>query len=50
VTADLVREVFGMDCQVIGDPETGTPLVVPAGRQARKRSSRPLAGSSVDVG
>jgi iron complex transport system ATP-binding protein len=36
VTADLVKEVFGMDCRVIPDPETGTPLVVPAGRQARR--------------
>jgi iron-siderophore transport system ATP-binding protein len=50
VTADLVREVFGMDCQVIGDPETGTPLVVPASRQARRQSRRPLAGTAADVG
>ncbi|GHH74874.1 ABC transporter [Streptomyces sulfonofaciens] len=33
VTADLVRAVFGLDCQVIDDPETGTPLVVPAARR-----------------
>ncbi|MEU4346623.1 ABC transporter ATP-binding protein [Streptomyces sp. NPDC023838] len=33
VTAELVREVFGVRCQVIDDPETGTPLVVPAARQ-----------------
>jgi len=33
VTADLVREVFGVDCRVIADPETGTPLVVPAARR-----------------
>jgi iron-siderophore transport system ATP-binding protein len=50
VTADLVREVFGMDCQVIGDPETGTPLVVPAARRTRRSSSRSLAGTSADVG
>lgn len=31
VTAELVEEVFGLRCQVIDDPETGTPLVVPAG-------------------
>ncbi|MFI6474686.1 ABC transporter ATP-binding protein [Streptomyces sp. NPDC050516] len=30
VTASLVEEVFGVRCQVIPDPETGTPLVVPA--------------------
>jgi iron complex transport system ATP-binding protein len=35
VTAELVHDVFGLDCQVIDDPETGTPLVVPAARRAR---------------
>lgn len=33
--AELVRTVFEVDCQVIPDPETGTPLVVP-----RRRSDR----------
>lgn len=33
VTADLVETVFGMRCRVIDDPETGTPLVVPAARR-----------------
>ncbi|GAB3840892.1 ABC transporter ATP-binding protein [Micromonospora andamanensis] len=32
VTAELVEEVFGLPCRVIEDPETGTPLVVPAAR------------------
>ena len=36
ITADLVEEVFGMPCQVIPDPQTGTPLVVP-GARARRR-------------
>jgi len=40
VTADLVEEVFGMPCRVIDDPETGTPLVVPAAR-ARARIDEP---------
>ncbi|MCE3035458.1 MULTISPECIES: ABC transporter ATP-binding protein [Streptomyces] len=35
VTAELVERVFGLKCQVIEDPETGTPLVVPAARKAR---------------
>lgn len=35
VTAELVEEVFGLRCQVIDDPQTGTPLVVPAARRAR---------------
>ncbi|MCI0382879.1 ABC transporter ATP-binding protein [Streptomyces sp. CNQ085] len=40
VTAELVEEVFGLPCRVIDDPETGTPLVVPA---ARRRARRPQA-------
>ncbi|GAA2447156.1 ABC transporter ATP-binding protein [Streptomyces macrosporus] len=40
VTAELVEEVFGLPCRVIDDPETGTPLVVPA---ARHRAREPLA-------
>ncbi|MCM1976609.1 ABC transporter ATP-binding protein [Streptomyces sp. NPDC002812] len=35
VTAELVERVFGLRCQVIADPETGTPLVIPAARVAR---------------
>ncbi|MEE1943223.1 ABC transporter ATP-binding protein [Streptomyces sp. TRM 70361] len=35
VTAGLVERVFGLRCQVIDDPETGTPLVVPAARRPR---------------
>ncbi|SMF20992.1 ABC transporter ATP-binding protein [Streptomyces sp. Amel2xC10] len=35
VTAELVERVFGLRCQVIEDPETGTPLVVPAARKSR---------------
>jgi iron complex transport system ATP-binding protein len=34
VTAELVHDVFGLRCRVIPDPETGTPLVVPAARAA----------------
>lgn len=34
--AELVRTVFGVDCLVIPDPETGTPLVVPRARPARR--------------
>lgn len=32
VTAELVREVFGVESVVAADPVTGTPLVVPMGR------------------
>jgi iron complex transport system ATP-binding protein len=37
VTAELVREVFGLESLVIEDPETGTPLVVPRARESRGR-------------
>ncbi|WP_020574998.1 ABC transporter ATP-binding protein [Actinopolymorpha alba] len=32
MTAELVERVFDLRCRVIEDPETGTPLVVPAAR------------------
>ncbi|MEV8021039.1 ABC transporter ATP-binding protein [Streptomyces sp. NPDC086554] len=49
VTADLVRDTFGMDCQIIDDPESGTPLVVPAARRGRKKPVK-TAGVGADVG
>lgn len=36
VTAELVHEVFGLRCRVVEDPATGTPLVVPEARHARR--------------
>ncbi|MFJ6135898.1 ABC transporter ATP-binding protein [Kitasatospora sp. NPDC092286] len=36
VTAELVREVFGLDSVVVPDPVTGTPLVVPGSPWAVK--------------
>ncbi|MCF6522334.1 ABC transporter ATP-binding protein [Streptomyces sp. JJ36] len=30
MSAELVEEVFGLPCRIIEDPETGTPLMVPA--------------------
>ncbi|MET7798659.1 ABC transporter ATP-binding protein [Streptomyces decoyicus] len=40
VTAELVERVFGLSCQIIEDPESGTPLVVPAARKPRKGTGR----------
>jgi iron complex transport system ATP-binding protein len=40
VDAELVERVFGLACRVIEDPETGSPLVVPAAR--RTMSAVPL--------
>ncbi|MEU1839620.1 ABC transporter ATP-binding protein [Micromonospora chersina] len=34
VTTQLVEEVFGLPCRIIEDPETGTPLVLPAARRS----------------
>jgi iron complex transport system ATP-binding protein len=36
MTADLVERVFSMPSRVIEDPETGTPMVVPADRRRRR--------------
>ncbi|MEU6848183.1 ABC transporter ATP-binding protein [Streptomyces sp. NPDC046716] len=47
VTADLVEQLFGMKCQVIDDPETGTPLVVPAAR--KNRGKRDAEAAPVQV-
>jgi iron complex transport system ATP-binding protein len=41
MTAELVEDVFGLPCRIIDDPETGTPLMVPA---ARKRPA--MAGNA----
>ncbi|HEX2127600.1 MAG TPA: ABC transporter ATP-binding protein [Solirubrobacterales bacterium] len=35
ITADAVAEVFGLSCEVIDDPVTGGPLIVPVGRRRR---------------
>ncbi|MGJ7441810.1 ABC transporter ATP-binding protein [Aquipuribacter sp. MA13-6] len=36
VTEALVLQVFGLDCRVVPDPVTGTPMVVPVGRRGRR--------------
>ncbi|MCL2732576.1 MAG: ABC transporter ATP-binding protein [Actinomycetia bacterium] len=33
LTAALVERVFGVSCRIIEDPESGTPLVIPAARR-----------------
>ncbi|MGB4778948.1 ABC transporter ATP-binding protein [Microbacterium sp.] len=35
LTADLVADVFGLNCVVVDDPETGTPMIVPRARPRR---------------
>ncbi|EHN11245.1 ABC-type Fe3+-siderophore transport system ATPase component [Patulibacter medicamentivorans] len=46
VDAELVERVFGLRCRVIPDPETGTPLVVPA---ARVRAAPSAAAPAADA-
>lgn len=33
ITEDVVRQVFGLDCRIISDPVTDTPLCIPIGRR-----------------
>ncbi|GAA1591688.1 ABC transporter ATP-binding protein [Kribbella sancticallisti] len=41
VTAEVVEEVFGLACEVITDPLTGTPLVLPRPRRPQASESTP---------
>lgn len=36
VTEAMVRDVFGIDCRIIPDPITGTPLIVRCGRGGKR--------------
>ena len=36
----LVRDVFGIDCRIIPDPITGTPMVIPIGRTHKSAAAR----------
>jgi iron complex transport system ATP-binding protein len=42
VTEKMVNEVFGVNCTIIPDPHSGTPLVVPIGRIKRKHHLPPV--------
>ncbi|MFJ7786386.1 ABC transporter ATP-binding protein [Streptomyces albidoflavus] len=41
VTAGLVREIFGLECVVVPDPVTGSPLVVPGAPWAPRPAPEP---------
>src|SRR5690606_26103537 len=44
VSAELVREVFGIDCRIIHDPDDPAPLIVPrTAHHARRASTSPTA-------
>jgi ABC-type Fe3+-siderophore transport system permease subunit len=44
ITAGIVRDVFGLDCVVIADPVSHTPLVVPIG-VGHRAGDRPTVAS-----
>lgn len=46
LTSEMIREVFDLDCRVIEDPVSGTPLVLPRGRH-RVRVVKPDAVEGV---
>ncbi|MEU3778407.1 ABC transporter ATP-binding protein [Streptomyces sp. NPDC032472] len=46
VTAELVERVFGLSCRIIDDPETGTPLVIPAARKAVRQARGTVTAGS----
>ncbi len=46
VTGELVSGVFNLECRVIEDPVSGTPLVVPVGRHHGAPASAPAQQSS----
>ncbi|MEO3780453.1 ABC transporter ATP-binding protein [Micromonospora sp. B11E3] len=47
VTAELIEHAFDLPCTVMADPETGTPMIVPAARaRSRGRAAEVPLGSS----
>ncbi len=46
VTAERIADVFGLACRVLPDPETGTPMVVPARRGAHTRPGSAAPGTA----
>ncbi|MGW6058345.1 ABC transporter ATP-binding protein [Streptomyces sp. NPDC055189] len=47
VTEELVREVFGLECVVVPDPVTGSPLVVPGAPWAAEPRPHPPSDRKV---
>ncbi|MBI1259733.1 MAG: ATP-binding cassette domain-containing protein [Chloroflexi bacterium] len=41
IDAALVSTVFGIDCHIIPDPVTSTPMVIPIGRTHKRAESQP---------
>ena len=49
LTVENVRAVFGLDCQVIDDPTSGKPLMLPIGRHHLTTPSADLVGRRSDA-
>ena len=49
LTVEHVRAVFGLDCQVIADPTSGKPLMLPIGRHHMTTPSADLVGRRSDA-
>ncbi|WP_019815041.1 ABC transporter ATP-binding protein [Saccharomonospora saliphila] len=50
VTAELVADVFGLSCRVIDDPETGTPMIVPARRRRKDEAGEAAPPAALSQG
>ncbi|MDX2562078.1 ABC transporter ATP-binding protein [Streptomyces sp. TX20-6-3] len=50
MTAELVEDVFGLPCRIIPDPETGTPLMVPAAPTWYASAAATTGGGTADDG
>jgi iron complex transport system ATP-binding protein len=48
ITAELVEEVFGLPCEIIADPQSNTPLVVPVHRCNRRPTADQLENVQTD--
>lgn len=49
ITAELVRDVFGLESAVIVDPLSGAPMVVPRGRHHTDQAESSPAGSGSSI-
>ena len=43
LTAELVGDVFGLPCDIVPDPRTGTPMVVPHAKGSHLTDARPVS-------
>ena len=39
ISRELMKQIYGLDCQIIEDPVSGTPLIVPEGRHHRQENT-----------